>query len=114
VLKHRDLSGVLYDASLAAHGFNDNSFLLSLLPIGSAELSQGIHCAAAAPVFLVSNIPQKSSKSDARNPAVDNMICCSCSLKFAQANTGAVAAQRIKGRRQSKSFLQLKAQHLRW
>jgi len=47
-------------------------------------------------VFLVSNIPQKcSSKSEARDPEVDNMICCSCSFKFAQANTSAVAAQQI-------------------
>jgi len=42
VLKNSALSGVLYDASLAVHVFKDDSFLLSLPPIGSAELSQGI------------------------------------------------------------------------
>jgi hypothetical protein len=34
VLKHRALSGVLYDAALAAHVFNVGSFLFSPLPIG--------------------------------------------------------------------------------
>ena len=61
----------------------------------SRETILTIRYAAAGPVFLVSNILQKCSKSEGRDPELDDMICCSCSLKYVQANTGAVAAWRI-------------------
>jgi hypothetical protein len=103
---------VLCGASLAAHGFIDDSFLLSLPPICFAEPSQGIRCAATAPVLSCANLSEHEQQiilSTSGFRASDLLHFCGIfDTSQEHGRCRSATDKRLAMRQQSKTFLQIK------